>query len=418
MRGRTWIVIGVVGAGAVAVTLLVAQDQRTVHVRSAMAVGDSRFVEQTALLLGTPVTQGVFRVLRNGDESFPPMLQAIRDAQHQVAFETYIYGEGAIPRAFTEALTAAAARGVTVRLVLDAVGASDLSADARERFARSGARLLWYNELRPWTLESVNYRTHRKLLITDGALAFTGGIGVADYWAGDAGSSEQWRDTQFEVRGPVVRLLQGAFYDNWLEAGGLEAPAFGEPPPAPADALPCIVVWSGAVGGESRIKLLYLLSIAAARKTLDIQSPYVVLDKSTLRALEEARARGVRIRLLTESEMTDARPVKYAGRASYQRLLSQGIEIHEYQPTMMHAKVTIIDGHWSIVGSANFDNRSLELNDELMLGVAGASLAARLTRDFDRDITEARRIRADDWPDRPVVERLRERFWSAFGEIF
>lgn len=418
MTKRAWLAIGVAGAIIVAVLLLVAQDQRTLRVHTAMAAGDSRFVDGIAVLLGVPVTEGSFRVLLNGAETFPPMLQAIADADRRIAFETYIYSEGAIPDAFTEALAAAAGRGVNVRLVLDAVGAADLAASGRQQLERAGAHLLWYNELRPWTLESVNYRTHRKLLITDDTLAYTGGIGIADHWRGNASGPDEWRDTQFEVRGPVVRLLQGAFYDNWLEAGGVEAPALDPPPPAPVDALPCIVVWSGAVGGESRIKRLFLLSIAAARRTLDIQSPYVVLDESSMWALEQARARGVRIRMLTESEQTDAKPVKYAGRAGYQRLLDLGIDIYEYQPTMMHAKVMVVDESWSVVGSANFDNRSLELNDELMLGIAGRPLAVRLIRDFETDLERSTRIRAEEWRERPVMERLREWFWSAFGEIF
>ena len=232
--------------------------------------------------------------------------------------------------------------------------------------------VVWFNPLRPWTIEETNYRTHRKVLVVDGEVAFTGGIGLADHWLGHAQDPEHWRDTQFRVTGPAVRALEASFYENWLESGGGSVPALDPERPPQGTGARSIVIWSNPTGGASNVKLLYLLSIAGARRTIDIQSPYFVLDESTRWALERRRAqRGVRVRILTDGEITDAKPVKYASRDGYQELLDAGFEIYEYEPTMMHVKAMMVDGVWSVIGSANFDNRSFELNDELTIARAG-----------------------------------------------
>lgn len=166
------------------------------------------------------------------------------------------------------------------------------------------------------------------------------------------------------------------------------------------------------------MKLLFLLSIASARRTLDIASPYLVLDESTRYALLRARGRGVRVRLLVEGDLTDAKPVKFASRADYDDLLSAGIELYEYQPTMMHVKATIVDGIWSVVGSTNFDNRSFELNDEINVGIDSKDVAARLTEDFETDLKRTHRLRLEEWRRRPLDDKARERLWGWFGELF
>ena len=188
--------------------------------------------------------------------------------------------------------------------------------------------------------------------------------------------------------------------------------------PPPETRARSIVAWSSPSGGSNRVKLLYLLSLAGARRTLDLQSPYVVLDESTRWSLTEARRRGVRVRLLVEGDLTDAKPVKYASRADYDALLAAGIEIHEFQPTMMHVKALIVDAVWSIVGSTNFDNRSLELNDEINVAIADADLALRLTEDFEVDLRRSRRLTLEAWRDRSATEKAREKFWGLFGELF
>lgn len=402
-----------------AVGLVIAQDQETLRVRSELAADDPRSIPFVAGLVGAGVSSGnSFDILENGHEIFPAMLETIAAARHRISFETYIYEEGELADLFTAALVGAAQRGVRVNLVVDAIGSGGMSEKHYQRLQEAGCHAAVFNEARWYRLEEVNYRTHRKLLIVDGDVAFTGGVGVADHWMGDAQDEDHWRDTMIRVRGPIVRLVEGAFYENFIESHSVAAPQLSlDVPPQPQDN-EAIVVKSMPSGGSSDLKRLYLLTIAIARKTLDIQSPYIVTDESSRWALQDAVSRGVRIRMLMEGDKTDALPVKFASRSAYEQLLEMGIEIYEYQPTMMHAKVTVVDGAWSMFGSANFDNRSLELNDELNIAVMDRDLARRLTDSFERDLQRSRRIELDAWRRRPVFERTREIFWSAFGEIF
>jgi cardiolipin synthase len=357
-------------------------------------------------------------MLLNGDAAYPAMLAAIDDARHRITFESFIYSDGEASERFTTALTAAAARGVDVRIVLDSYGAGDLPDDYGRRLAGAGVQVQWFNPFQFWTLEETNYRTHRKVMVVDGRIAYTGGLGIADQWLGNAGSPKEWRDTQFEIRGPAVRALEACFYENWIESGGTSAPL--DPAPDPIEpGSRSLVLWSNPTGGASNVKLLYLLSLAAARQTIDIQSPYFVLDESTRGVLDAARARGVRVRILTEGEETDAWPVKHASRAQFQALLEAGYEIWEYQPTMMHVKAVVVDGTWSIIGSANFDNRSFELNDEVVVAVGSDALAGEITRALDADLTRAQRIDAATWPSqRSPMGKAKEQFWRMFGEVF
>ncbi len=415
-RRWPWIVLG--SAAVVAALLLIAQDQETVRVRSPLGSGDARFAAYVASLVGVPVTEGdAYQMLMNGDDIFPSMLDAIDKARHRVSFECFIYSDGEISRRFTSALIAAARRGVRVRIVLDSIGSMDLSKDTVKALTDAGAQVVWFNPLASWSIEEVNYRTHRKALVVDGLVAFTGGVGVADHWLGDAQNEQEWRDTQFRVTGPVVRAIEAAFYENWLESGGREAPAVDPPLPPQATGARSLVVWSNPMSGISNVKLLYLLSIAGARRSVDIQSPYFVLDSSTLDALTVARQRGVRVRILTDGGKTDTKTVKAASRSAYDRLLADGYAIYEYQPTMMHAKAVVIDGRWSLIGSANFDNRSFELNDEITIAVDDGGLARELTKAFEQDLARSRRLTVEEWRKRPLTQRAFETFWGWFGEV-
>jgi cardiolipin synthase len=415
---RGWKLWVLVGLGVTAALLLLAQDQETLRVESPVAATEARFPDYIASLVGAPVEPGDrYTVLRNGNEVFPAMLDAIKDARQRISFESFIYEDGLVGDPFTAALVDAARRGVTVRIVLDAFGGK-LSDESQKQLTDAGATLVWFNPIRPWTLEETNYRTHRKVLVVDGSVAFTGGIGLADHWAGDAEDEEHWRDTQFKVTGPAVRALEASFYENWLESGGGSVPALDPEQPPQGTGARSVVIWSNPTGGASNVKLLYLLSIGAARSRIDIQSPYFVLDESTRWSLEAAAKRGVHVRILTDGEVTDAPPVKYASRQAYDRLLEAGYEIYEYEPTMMHVKAMVVDGIWSVIGSANFDNRSFELNDELTIGVADKELAATLIADFDRDVTRSKKLELASWRERSFVEKGRERFWAMFGEIF
>ncbi|MGH9199648.1 MAG: phospholipase D-like domain-containing protein [Vicinamibacterales bacterium] len=411
----------VIIALVLAIGLGIAQDQEVLQIESLRAASDPEFPAYIAALTGTALTTGnSFEVLVNGDRVFPSMLDAIRRAKRQISFETYIYSPGAIADQFTTALEAAARRGVRCNIVLDAVGSKDTGRDHLDRLRRAGCTVGTFNTSSWYNFEELNYRTHRKILVVDGVVGYIGGVGVADYWAGDAQDAEHWRDTQVKMTGPSVRHLEAGFYENLAETVHPVTPRF-EPPEqefTPGDAERTLVLWSSPVGGSSNMKLLYLVSIAAARQTLDICTPYFLTDESTMWAIERAVDRGVRVRILVEGDITDAKPVKYASRHAYERLMSKGIEIHEYRPTMMHAKTMIVDGTWSVFGSANFDNRSLELNDEMNAGVADIPLAARLIADFDADLRRATRLDLESWRRRPWLERSREKFWSMFGEVF
>jgi cardiolipin synthase A/B len=405
---------------AIAGALAIAQDQETLKVRTSLAAGDPEFPGYLSRLLGAPLTSGdAYTVLTNGDAAFPAMLDAISRARHRVSFETYVYDRGEIADRFSAAFEQACRRGVQVRMVLDSLGANRIDPADVERLEKAGCQVAWFNRVVSFTtFEEVNYRTHRKSLVVDGEVAFIGGIGIADNWLKDTDRGPQWRDTMVEVRGPAAVYIEGSFNDNWIESGQVVEPDLLPHDSAPVGSAKSIVVWSGPEGGASRMKLLYLLAIASARRSLDIESSYLITDESTEWSLIDARSRGVRVRLLVEGDITDAKPVKFAGRADYQHLLDAGIEIHEYQPSMMHAKVMVVDDIFSMVGSANFDNRSLELNDELNVAVFDRGLVARLRADFEKDLTRTLKIDRERWRKRPLHIRAREELWSFFGEVF
>ncbi len=419
-RHRKLIITVLVVIGVVGILLAVAQDQVTLKIQSAHAIDDPMFPGYAAGLLGMHPTGGnSFTVLTNGAQIFPPMLEAVNGAQRRISFETYIYNEGDIGRQFTDAFIAAAKRGVQVNLVVDAMGSSKIPKEWVENLKAAGVKLGEFGQTKWYSIEELNYRTHRKILVVDGLVGFTGGVGLDDQWLGNAQDKEHWRDTMVRIEGPVVRLMEGAFNENFIETLGPVTPIVDPPPQVPAEPLDtAFVLRSSPSGGANDLKRLYLLAIAAARRTLDISTPYFLTDESSDWALAEARKRGVRVRILVEGDLTDAMPVKYASRYAYQRLMDEGIELYEYQPTMMHAKAIMIDGTWSMFGSANFDNRSLELNDEMNVAVSDRGLTARLGQDFEQDLQRASRLDPSRWRQRSFLLKSREYFWSYFAEIF
>lgn len=409
------VVLGIVGG-----LLALAQDQITLKIQSAHAADSPAFPGYAAALLGSHPTGGnSYTVLTNGDQIFPSMLDAVNGARRRISFETYIYNKGAIGRQFTDAFIAAAGRGVLVQIVIDAIGSSRFPKEWHESMTAAGVKIGVFGKAKWYSLKELNYRTHRKILTVDGRVGFTGGVGLDDQWQGHAQDKAHWRDTMVRVEGPVVRLMEGAFNENLVETLGPVTPIVDPPEQVPAGPLDtAMMLRSSPSGGANDMKRLYLLTVAAARRTLDIATPYFVTDESSDWALAEARRRGVRVRILVEGDLTDALPVKYASRNAYQRLMADGIEIYEYQPTMMHVKAMVVDGAWTIVGSANFDNRSLELNDEMNLAVSDAGFAARLLQDFEQDLRSAKRLDLETWHRRPFLDKVREHFWSYFGEVF
>ena len=416
---RRAFVILLVAVAVTAVLLLLAQDQVTLKTRSAVGASEPRHASYLAGLLGVQVTRGNrFTVLTNGDQIFPPMLKAIAEARRRVSFETYIYKAGEIADAFTRAFEDAARRGVRVNVVIDAVGGNGIPDEHVKRLEAAGCRLATFNTPSWYSLEEINYRTHRKILVVDGQVAFTGGVGIDDQWKGHAQDKEHWRDTMVQAVGPVARLMEGGFYENFAEAVGEGTPELDDETAAADTEGAAFVVRSSPSGGANDLKRLYLLGLGSARQSVDITTPYFVTDESSRWSLQDAVRRGVKIRLLVEGDITDAMPVKYASRRHYEQLMELGIEIYEYQPTMMHTKTFVVDRVWSMFGSANFDNRSLELNDELNVAVSNPDLAARLLSDFEQDLKSARRLDLQTWRQRSMLMKAREVFWSSFGEIF
>jgi cardiolipin synthase len=346
------------------------------------------------------------------------MLDAIGKARRRISFETYIYKDGEIASQFTQAFEAAARRGVRVQLVIDAVGGQGIGDENARRLESAGCRVVRFNTPRWYSLEELNYRTHRKILVVDGEIAFTGGAGIDDQWKGNAQDPEHWRDTMVQIAGPLARLIEGGFYENFAEAAGEITPELDDVPEERDAEGASFIVRSSPTGGSNDLKRLYLLGLASARQSVEITTPYFVTDESSRWALEDAVKRGVKIRLVLEGDITDAMPVKYASRKHYDQLMELGIEIYEYEPTMMHTKTFVVDGAWSMFGSANFDNRSLELNDELNVAVSSRDLAARLLTDFEQDLKASKRLDLATWRHRSLLMKAREQFWAAFGEIF
>jgi len=409
--------------GILALIVLLAKDRDQLELVSAYGAEDPRFPDYVAALAGAQTTTGNrYEVLDNGDGFFPPMLDAIRSARRRIDLETYIYSTGDISDRFTGALEAAARRGVGVTVIVDAIGSDRMPHEAWNRLKAAGVHLGDYGTLTWYKLQQFNYRTHRKILAVDGRVAFTGGAGVAQHWVGTADSPDHWRDTMVRVEGPLVRMIEGAFDVNMVRTIRPSTPIVeSDGRPEPIGTLghdDSAFVVRSSTGGSNDLKRTYMVGIAAARRTLDICSPYFLTDRSSRWAIAQAARRGVHIRILTEGDHTDSRVVKFASRAKYDWLMSIGVEVYEYQPTMMHAKTFVADGIWSMVGSANFDNRSLEMNDEMNVAVSDRGLAAWLTRDFEHDIAASKKLDLDTWRRRPLLEKARELVWTYFGEVF
>jgi cardiolipin synthase len=372
---------------------------------------DPRFLRAMGALLGPALLPGnATAELLNGDQIFPAMLQAIRSARASITFETYIYWSGAIGKEFAEALAERARAGVKVHVMLDWVGSGKIDAEYLSAMEAAGVEIERYHKPRWYNLGRMNNRTHRKLLVVDGRIGFTGGVGIADVWSGHAQDSEHWRDTHFRVEGPVVAQLQGAFMDNWIKTRG--EVVLGDayfPPLEPAGTLDAQVFTSSSSGGSDSVRLMYLMSIAAAERSLLIANAYFVPDDLALRTLVEARRRGVEIDILLPGKRSDIALTRRASRGRWGPLLEAGIRIYEYLPTMYHCKVFVMDELWTSVGSTNFDNRSFRLNDEANLNLHGREFATRQAEVFREDLRQGREITLEMWRRRPLTERAIDR---------
>jgi cardiolipin synthase A/B len=415
--------IMVVVAVTVGLVVFFSADPATIRYDSAVPVSDARFLGYVSAVTASPATKGdQYDVLVNGDQVYPAMLEAIRSAQKRINMLTYAYDPGATADTFTSALVEARARGVDNHVDLDAVGGSSISEKDVDTLEKAGATIKMFRPLEWNAIQESSYRNHRKILVVDGEVGFTGGFSVADHWTGNAEGPQHWRDSHFRIRGPVVRYLEAVFYESLAETIDRVTlnvgPSEDGRPSPPDGSASSVIVSSAPDGGSGGVKRLFLLSIVSAQQSIDITSPYFIVDESTQWALEEARRRGVRVRVLVEGDRTDAKPVKWAGRSQYERLLSRGIEIYEYQPTMMHAKTMTVDGVWSIIGSANFDNRSLDMNDEVNIGIADPALASQLRQVFENDLLRCTQLTLDAWRQRSWTEQANEKVWSLLNEVF
>ena len=346
------------------------------------------------------------------------MLVAIASARKTVNFAAYILWSDEVGARFRDALAERAAHGVSVRILLDAIGSSgrQLKAADVDLLRRSGCRVEFFHPTRPWMLWVINHRNHRRILVVDGALGFTGGVGFADPWLGSADSEAHWRDTQVRVEGPAVRGLQRAFQENWSEVTG-EALVGDEFFPAlpQTGASSVAVVPSSQLAPMSGAGRVYAISLAAATKEIWIANSYFLPDDVTARLLVAAVKRGVDVRVTVPSdERNDVPATKAAGRSSLGSLLAGGVKVFEYQPTMFHLKTMVVDGVFSTVGSANFDERSFHLNEELNLFVYDAAFASLMKKSYERDLSRSHAYTHGMWKDRPLGKRLMELIATPF----
>lgn len=369
---------------------------------------DRQFDRAMGVLLGPAIVEGNrFDVLLNGDEIFPAMLASIRAAEKTITFESYIYWSGSIGRAFAAALAERARAGVRVHVLLDWLGSNKLDASQVEVMKLAGVSVRRFHEPSWYHLHRMNNRTHRKVLVIDGKVGFTGGVGIADAWAGNAQDPGHWRDTHFRAEGPVVAQMQAVFMDNWIKVTGEVLHGVEYFPELTRRGESAGQMFSSSpAGGSESMRLMYLLAITAAARSIHLSSAYFVPDDLTSKALVAAAKRGVRVRIITPGEHMDADTVQRASRARWGQLLEAGIEIYQYQPTMYHCKVMIVDELWVSVGSTNFDNRSFSLNDEANLNIFDASFASRQIEIFQQDVARSRPITLSEWQQRPFGEKF------------
>ena len=379
--------------------------------RGEVDVAEPNFLRACEALTGAPVSYGNdLDLLVNGDQIFPAYLNAIRDAEETVNLLTYAYWKGDVAIEVADCLTEKATAGVECNVIIDALGGAKMDGGLLDRMRDAGVEISWFRPLKLYAVRRLENRTHRKLLIVDGKVGFTGGVGIAEEWTGNAQDPDHWRDTHVRVRGPVVRGLQGAFAENWLEgtgnvlAGDRYLPELDEV----ENGGPMQVVRSSATVGDTNAEALIYLALASAKKTIELTSAYFVPRPAFTDALVEAAERGVDMRILVPGSHIDKEFVRTAGRAAYDQLLEAGVRLFEYGPTMLHAKSLVIDGVWSCVGSINFDNRSFQLHDEVALCVQSERFAGELHEQFERDLEVSEQIEPGKWEERGPTRRARE----------
>jgi len=355
-------------------------------------------------------------LLLNGDQIFPAMLQAIRGARKSITYAQYLYEDGAIAYELAEAFAERCRAGVEVRILLDSLGGGNIPADIPELWKKSGCQLEWFERIKvfqfitPWELLNYNHRSHRRILVIDGRIGFTGGHGVGEAWTGNGRTAEHWRQTDVRVEGPIVQQLQAAFVDSWRRTTG---DVLGDDSYFPAldtqGKVYAQIVKSSPLGGSFGSYLLFLLSISSAQKSIHIANPYFFPDVRIEEALINAVKRGVKVVVLTP-EKGDHAATSSASHGGFGPYLLGGVEIYQYHPALMHAKAMVVDGVWATVGSANLDYRSLAINEEINLVVYDAVFAGQLEKSFQEDLKYSKRLTYEAWSSRPLIDKILELF--------
>ena len=348
-------------------------------------------------------------VLQNGDGYFPRVLHDIAAARESVHVETFIWHDGKLASQLANLLAAKARQGVEVRVLVDGSGGRDLNGAEYDMLIAAGAKVTHFHPIfRLQNLGRMNNRDHRKLFIIDGRIGYIGGHGIADEWLGNGQDKKHWRDTALRVTGPAVNRLQGAFAENWIEEGGLIPAGQKYFPPLPAAGTSIAhVAYTSPSGSVSSVQILYYLAIKAARREIIIQNPYMLPDDEAIAALAEAVKRGVDVKVMVPSvEATDSAVVQHASHHTFGTLLSAGVKIWEFEKTLLHQKVLIVDGVWSSVGSTNFDDRSFDLNDEVNIAVLDPAIAAQLRAAWEADLEHAKQRKLDEWKNRGAWHKL------------
>ncbi len=381
-------------------------------------LGDPSFYPTLQAYANAPIVGGnAVTILLNGDQIFPALLEAIRGARTSIVYAQYYFEGGSTPRAIADALAERCQAGIPVHVLLDGVGALFMPGALRDQMRQSGCEVHSFRPVRPWTLHKTNYRNHRRMLVVDGKVGFTGGSGVGEKWQGDGKQKDHWRDTDVRVEGPAVEWLQSAFVESWLQISGvaLGGPAYFPRPNPPRGSVAVQVVRSSPAGGDTAMYTTLLLALASARRSIRITNPYFVLDGAMRATLLERIRSGVVVEVLVPGAI-DHQIVRQASRAGWGELLQGGVRIYEYKPALLHAKTIVIDGVWSTVGSTNLDNRSFALNDELNVITYDRRVAARLEAAFKEDLSHSEEVTYERWKRRGLRARLFELLVSPFRD--
>ena len=387
-RGLTALACGLLAGGC---TL-----SRPHYVTPDVHVGELAFARSLeAQTQASPVAGNRAEILLNGDRIFPSMLSAIRRAKNTITFANFVYEDGAIAREMAEALAERCRAGVRTHVLLDAVGSDEMPLDLRALLQDANCQVAWYHSLNPFAIKRINHRNHRRILVVDGRVGFTGGTGVGEQWTGDGRHPGHWRQTDVRVEGPIVRALQAAFAENWRDATGVLLGGDDYfPPLSRRGDLAIQSVKSSPAGGAAEAYILFLMAIDGARSSIQLTNPYFVPDAAMARALAHAAQRGVDVSIITAGATQGVldRLVKKASQTHFARASKAGVKIYEYGPALLHAKTMVVDGRWASIGSANLDNRSFALNNELNLVFIDRGIAAQLSEIFRQDLKSAKRV--------------------------